>query len=1119
MKITTLVFLLLSITATAQFSTDAPWMQNLNVAKSSAEPSFENIKKTGEQYWLQNDTSVAGSGYKSFLRWAERTKSYLKADGTVQSSSEVQEAFNSLNIAKTTPNAVSPDGSNWSPVGPFNYENTSSWSPGQGTVNTIAVDPNNPNTYYVGTPTGGLWKSIDGGNNWKPLTDHLSQIGVSAIAIDGNNSDIVYIGTGDDDGGDSSSIGMLKSTDGGNSFSTTGLKFNSSTAVISEIYIDPTNSKKVFVASNSGLYVTINSGLTFKKVFSGNAKDIKLQPGDSNNVYLTTNSSFFKSSDGGKSFFQTTTGLPSGISRMVIGVTKADSSRVYLLAVDMGNSLLGIYRSNDAGATFSKTDNGTDIIETTQAWYSLALEVSQTNPDVIFTGCLNIWKSTNGGAGFEKINSWNAPESVAYTHGDIHQLRQFNNELFAMTNGGIYRSTDDATSFTDLTGGLQIGQFLRIAVSPQSSKDITGGLQGNGGFTFSNGTWKNFHGADGMESGINPNNSNIRYSFTQFGLGLHITEDGSTLARKIDGPALGNWITPLKTNSAGVIYAGYNKLYKVEGNKFVAVSKSFMGNIDVLELDPINEDIMYVALKNQLFRSTNTGKDFSWIKELPGDITAIEVNNNNNNILYLTTGTVNGKVLVSDNMGADFKDISHNLPRLGKNTLAHLANSADNALFLGTTAGVFKYVDSNNTWVNFSKLLPTVDVRDIEINTNDMIMTAGTYGRGIWQTPIEFVQPMTDVVLKSATTAGGIIDCGSNNITVSLGNMGVNTIDEVTLSYTINDGTAISEKYNLVIEPQGTKEITIENLNLKPGSYQIKITATTAQDEFLSNNFKTIRILQNAPATLDTTYDFEQAVMVTENNGSSEVLWENGIPNGSKLNKSFNNNKVYATNLNGSYTDQTIAYLYTGCYDLTDTADAQFQFDMAYDLEENWDIFYLEYSIDQGQNWNLLGNEDGDNWYNSNLGSDGSNCYNCPGGQWTGTDTEMKTYATSLENLKGTSSVVFRFVFHSDQSGNQEGVVLDNVKITGKSIEKKPENVSLLYSVYPNPSNGIFKINWKMEVEYSYIVTDMTGKTILQSDSSNDKTTQLDLTDVASGLYFLHVNANGVTDVKKLLVR
>ena len=92
----------------------------------------------------------------------------------------------------------------------------------------------------------------------------------------------------------------------------------------------------------------------------------------------------------------------------------------------------------------------------------MAIAVSPTNANTIITGVLNVWKSTNGGSSFTKLNSWSNPSSNTYTHADIHFLKYFNNRLYCGSDGGIYKSTNNGNSFNDLSFGLQIGQFYRI---------------------------------------------------------------------------------------------------------------------------------------------------------------------------------------------------------------------------------------------------------------------------------------------------------------------------------------------------------------------------------------------------------------------------------------------------------------------------------------------------------------------------------------------------------------------------------------------------------------------------------------------------------------------------------
>ncbi len=136
--------------------------------------------------------------------------------------------------------AVNPT-SSWNSIGPQNVGIFPGRLPGTGRTNAIAVDPNNPNTWYVGAPAGGIWKSTDAGSSWTNLFDDFPQIGVSGIAIDPNNSNIIYIATGDDDAADSYSVGVFKSLDGGASWQETGLNPSNSNVntLMTEIIIDP----------------------------------------------------------------------------------------------------------------------------------------------------------------------------------------------------------------------------------------------------------------------------------------------------------------------------------------------------------------------------------------------------------------------------------------------------------------------------------------------------------------------------------------------------------------------------------------------------------------------------------------------------------------------------------------------------------------------------------------------------------------------------------------------------------------------------------------------------------------------------------------------------------------
>jgi len=420
-KIFYLFLLFSSLTLTAQYNSDAPWMQNLGNLNGTANMTL--MKDAFNLYWETHDRTVKGSGYKPFMRWVNFQENQLHDDGTIMTNDELLQIYNQKRLTQS--NKTSFATSNWQPVfGTLPYSNTGSSSPGQGRVETVAVDPTNANIIYVGAPSGGLWKSSNAGVNFIPLFDQFPQIGVSGIAIDPNNSNTIFITTGDRDHSDTTFIGVYKSIDGGTNWNSTGPISGVSTA--SDIYVNPSNSNMIWVATNTGIYKSINAGISWTLTLSGNIKDIKIKPTDPSIVYAVSNTGFYKSTDFGNTFTTITSGLPSSSGRLVIDVTPANPNYIYVLSVNSSYGYQGVYKSTDSGVNFTITTNSTNIIETNQAYYDLALAVSDTNPEEIYVGCLNIWKSTNGGNSFNVMNNSNfSPLSLSYTHADIHILRFF----------------------------------------------------------------------------------------------------------------------------------------------------------------------------------------------------------------------------------------------------------------------------------------------------------------------------------------------------------------------------------------------------------------------------------------------------------------------------------------------------------------------------------------------------------------------------------------------------------------------------------------------------------------------------------------------------------------------
>ena len=1127
-KTITLFTLFISFLGFSQYNSSAPWIQNKEEAKKGA-LSIEQLKQSFNAYWLTHDKNKRGSGYKPFMRWDYHWQNKVDDNGEQITPAAMWEAFYQKNSKNSSKSSQSLPVSNWQPVGPFSHLNTGSWSSGQGRVNIVHVDPSNSNTIYIGTPAGGIWKSINAGTTWIAMSDNLPQIGVSGIAIDYSNSNTIYISTGDKDSSDTYSIGVLKSVDGGLTWNTTGLSFSNTSTLAGDILIHPTNNQILWCGTTVGLYKTTDAGTTWTMVQTGDFSQgsIRLKPNDPTTVYAVSNNRFYKSTNTGSSFTVVTAGLPFSSGRMLLDVTAAQSNYIYILSTLTAGGFQGIYRSIDGGASWTKTSGTTDIFDGSgQSYYDLALAISDVNENEIYTGCLNVWKSSNGGTSFSKLNNWSSPFGASYTHADIHYLGFHSGKLYCGSDGGVYVSDNGGIVFTDKTAGAQISQFYKVAVSKQTSQNIVGGLQDNGGHAFSSGVWKNYYGADGMDTAISPTNQNLYYGFIQNGGGMYISNNaGNSLASNVSAPTgvTGNWVTPLIINAAGEVFSGYNGLYRLNGSSWVQQNTGTLGsgNLELIAIDPSNDNIMYVVNGSSLYKSIDKGVNFTLAYTASKNITAIDIHSTNSNIVYLVTSTTTGQTLKSINGGTAFTNFSAGLPNIGKNTIVHQGRNTDNPLYLGTSLGVYYTDDTMTSWEPFDINLPNVSVTDLEINLEDHKLTAATYGRGIWQTDIPIQVPATDIKLIAIQSPNTVnINCDSTIIPeIQVENNGTNLITEVTVNYTI-DGNSNSFSWNGSIPSGQTAILSLPSQTFSRGIHNMNVTTSTPNDAYSDNNSSLINFYINDAGIVGQTNTFTNAAdeLITYNEGSNVSQWVTGTKGLGPM--STGGNTVYTTNLTGNYPDNIKSYIVSQCYNLASITNPQIQFTMKHHLEENWDIVYVEYSTNFGQNWTLLG-EQGPNWYNSNrtnaTSGSSNDCQNCPGGQWTGVNTTLTTYSYPLNALSSQQNVIFRIVFHSDEGVNQLGVNIDDFLITGLLSTDNFEINNV--SIYPNPSQGIFTISLGDMQPSSIEVYDLTGKIILSKKNLliTNYETSLDLSSASQGVYFVKINANDQNIVKRII--
>jgi PKD repeat protein len=767
-------FLVLTLFSFGAFAQDnSPKWFNLMADPTK---SLYEIQESFYTYW-QSRTIEKGKGYKAFKRWENYMEPRVYPTGDITLPSQTYPNYlqwEQDNIANGIPKSLA---GNWQPLGPVG----AAGGGGAGRLNFIRFHPSNSNILFVGAPDGGLWKSENGGQTWATNTDQLTVIGCSDIAIDPTNPSVMYLATGDGDASDTYSVGVLKSIDGGETWNTTGLSFTVNQGrTLSRLLIHPTDPNTLLAVGSNGIWRTTNGGTSWTVVSTATGfKDAEFHPTNPSIVYAA-GTSFRRSTDGGVTWNAVSIPL-SGINRIAIGVTPANPNYVYLLASDNNDSgFRGLMRSTNEGASFTTRsttpnvmgwDDGGDAGG--QGWYDLAIAVSPTNAEDVFVGGVNMWRSTNGGTNWTLNSHWYGGFSKPYVHADIHDIAFLpgsGNTLFSANDGGLFKSTNTGSSWTDISGNLNIAQQYRFGLSTTNANLLITGHQDNGTNRMSGTSWTQVYGGDGMDCFIDRTNNNNMFGSYVYGDYYRSTNGGNSWNSIADLPG-GEWLSTWHQDpiTAATIYAGGRpELYKStnSGGSWTALgTPTGNGSITEFAIAPSNNQIIY-ALKTGsagVSKSTNGGTSFASVNTgLPTTLapTYVAVSNTDPNRVYVTYSgyTAANKVYVSTNGGTSWTNISTGLPNVAANTIVYHNDSQVDAVYVGTDVGVFYRDNTMSNWIQFSNNLPRVAVRDLEIFYPTGRLRAATYGRGTWDSDLyssEAAGPIASFTASSTTVCAG----------------------------------------------------------------------------------------------------------------------------------------------------------------------------------------------------------------------------------------------------------------------------------------------------------------------------------------------------------------------------
>jgi len=754
------IYLLLAVFLCATVITHAQnWMRDMHDPRVN----FFTVQSEFNAWWAVNgqrilsDTAAAGGEkgetWKLYKRWEQTMLPMMGASGGVRLGAEnmAEKEFYQQHQAQQNQRSAA----NWTYIGAATQFDDGGGDSSAGRVNCVRFDPVNHNIIYCGAPTGGVWKSTDFGVSWHLLnTDNLPQIGVSDIVINPQNTSTLYIATGDIANSECLSIGVLKSTDAGATWNTTGLGFTITQGrLMARLLMSPLDSNTLFAATNVGVYKTTDGGNTWKNIDSVyGLTGMEFNPANPNTIYAC-GTQLYRTTDAGATWSKLTGGLPDSLSSggFAIGVTPADTACIYVLVSDTninGQAYVpynGFYRSLNAGTSFTRMSSQPDQ-QGTQGQYDLNVAVSPVDKDVVVIGAVNSNFSTNGGT------TWNG--GTFPSHVDHHDLRFFNNSadtVFSADDGGLFISTDHGNTWKGLNNGMHIGEIYNIASGPRTKYLYLSGRQDEGTLLQDSSSERLVFIGDGLECLVDPLNENHMFASTEQGA-IGSSYDGVDINILVynwgtgaNGP--GAWNTPyaLQPGNAATVYVAKDYIYKTSdgGASWGALHSPTLPANDnlyqLLAIAPGNPDYIYAATYTHLYRSTDGGNTFSSITDgLNGYFTSLAVSPSNPREIFVGFyGTTSASLLKSVDAGSHFTNYATGLPAgtpFHPVSIAPVRNSKG-ALYasLAHAGGVYYRDSTMSSWVSFSGNLPNVTVDQLEIDYCAEKIRAATYGRDIWE--------------------------------------------------------------------------------------------------------------------------------------------------------------------------------------------------------------------------------------------------------------------------------------------------------------------------------------------------------------------------------------------------
>lgn len=684
-----------------------------------------------------------------------------------------------------------------------------------GRISDIAIHPGNNNIWYVAVGSGGVWKTVNSGVTWTPIFDSQPVYSIGCVSLDPNKPNTVWVGTGEDVGGRHVGIGkgVFMSPDGGKHWKSMGLN---STEHISRIRIHPGNSDIIFVAAQGplwnngderGLYKSTDGGGSWKKVLGDDewvgVTDLVIDPRDPDCMYAATwqrhrtvaaymaggpGSGLHKSTDGGETWVKLSTGLPeSNMGKIGLAVSPQNPDIIYA-AIELGRRKGGVFMSNDRGMSWNKQSDA--VSGGTGPHYYQELFASPHSEGRIYLMDVWVQVSDDHGKTFRLLKE-------EKKHSDNHAIafrKDDPNYILLGSDAGVYESFDLAENWRFIAN-LPITQYYKLAVDDSKPfYHIYGGTQDNGTHGgpsrtdnaggIRNSDWEVILGSDGHQPATEPGNPNIVYGEFQQGRLWRADRITGELVLIQPQPGEGegherfNWDSPIliSPHSPTRLYFASHRVWRSDnrGDSWSTVSgdltwdqeriilpimgrqqswdntwdlgaMSTYNTISSLAESPLQEGLIYAGTDDGLIQITEDGGG-NWrrlevgnIKNVPATsfVNDLRADLYDANTVYAALdnhkfGDYKPYLLKSTDAGRSWTSISGNLPEKGMVWRLVQDHVKKDLLFAATEYGIYFTPDGGSKWIKLKGDVPTISFRDLTIQRRENDLVCASFGRGFF---------------------------------------------------------------------------------------------------------------------------------------------------------------------------------------------------------------------------------------------------------------------------------------------------------------------------------------------------------------------------------------------------